>query len=98
MDNSHDTTAICVDIGTVQRFLEAVWQTAQQSGWPVNAYLVSPQLFGSDVVSNWYTTRAILKDCKSKHWLDVTTGGEIHGVSESAKALIGVSARQTTGV
>ncbi|MDY0171117.1 MAG: hypothetical protein RBS80_31550 [Thermoguttaceae bacterium] len=73
----------------VKRVLEAVWDKASQNGWPVNAGDID--MFGDDPVVAKRSLRNVVAECEKRGYLEATLDGDIHGISESAKAYIGVA-------
>jgi hypothetical protein len=67
-----------------KRFLRAVLQAAKRDGFPVNAYMIGPDVFKGDHVFNWNAIRAVLRDCQERQLLVVTSGGEIQEMSDAA--------------
>lgn len=72
--------------GAIVAFLQAVLRHGQ-TGWPVNAYMIGPEVFKGDHAANFAAIRAVLKECEAQQFLVVTSGGEIQSMSDTAKAL-----------
>lgn len=70
----------------VEMFVREVWNTAQRDGWPVNAYLIGPEVFKGDFSTNWKYIRFVLNECGRRGLLQLGKSGEIKGVSETAKS------------
>lgn len=70
-----------------KRFLRAVWRVAEREGFPVNAYLIGPEVFQGDHVTNWQLIRAVLKECEERQLLTITSGGEIQDMSDAARVI-----------
>lgn len=81
------TEKVVAGNATIRRFLQAVWKAAQKEGWPVNAYMIGPDVFKGDHVANWYAIRAVLQECQTRQLLEITTGGEIQSMSDVARVL-----------
>lgn len=78
-----------VDWKGVKEFVEAVWNRATESGWPVDAFAVGAELFGSNQDVARQTTLRVTRDCKRLYYFNMTAEGAIHGISDSARAFIG---------
>lgn len=81
-----------VDKNAVKRFLNDVWLAAEQNGWPVNAMEIGVQLFGGGEELARHCTQEVLGECTTRGYFTTkpTFEFDIHGLSETAKTLIGV--------
>ena len=74
----------------IHTFLQAVWRKAQETGWPVNANEIGMDLFGDDLESVKKSTRNVIGACQDAGYFKATLDGDIHQLSDSAKALLNV--------